>query len=79
MRRPRARPVAAGYLKIRNHSAVADKLTGGSADFAGAVEVHGIDVEGAVMTMGSRQAVSRSGKRCGDARADEDITSCSRG
>ena len=48
---PKGAAVAAGYLTIRNRGAVADKLTGGSADFASAVEVHEMSMNGGVMTM----------------------------
>ena len=48
---PKGAAVAAGYLTIRNRGAVADKLTGGSADFAGAVEVHDMSMKDGVMTM----------------------------
>lgn len=48
---PKGAPVGAAYLTIRNKGAVADKLTGGSADFATAVEVHEMNMKGGVMTM----------------------------
>jgi periplasmic copper chaperone A len=48
---PKGAAVAAGYLTIRNRGAVVDKLTGGSADFAGAVEVHEMSMKDGVMTM----------------------------
>ena len=48
---PKGAAVAAGYLTIRNRGAVADKLTGGTADFAGAVEVHEMSLKDGVMTM----------------------------
>jgi len=48
---PKGAAVAAGYLTIRNRGAVADKLTGGSADFADAVEVHEMSLKDGVMTM----------------------------
>ena len=51
---PKGAEVAAGYLVIRNNGAQADKLTGGSAEFAGSVEVHQMTTEGGVMKM--RQA-----------------------
>ena len=48
---PKGAAVAAGYLTISNRGAVADKLTGGSADFAAAVEVHEMSMKDGVMTM----------------------------
>ena len=48
---PKGAAVAAGYLTIRNRGVVADKLTGGSADFAAAVEVHEMSMKDGVMTM----------------------------
>jgi periplasmic copper chaperone A len=47
---PKGATVGAGYLTIRNNGATADKLTGGSADFAG-VQVHEMKMEGGVMKM----------------------------
>lgn len=43
--------VAGGYLTIVNHSAQADRLIGGSADFAGKVEVHEMRMDGDTMVM----------------------------
>jgi copper(I)-binding protein len=48
---PKGASVGAGYLTIRNKSAVADRLTGGTADFAGAVEPHQMSTKDGVMTM----------------------------
>jgi len=48
---PRGATVGAGYLTIRNNSAVADHLTGGTADFATAVEPHEMSMKDGVMTM----------------------------
>lgn len=47
---PKGADVGAGYLTIRNNGAAADRLTGGSADFA-SVEVHEMKMEGGVMKM----------------------------
>ncbi len=47
---PTGADVGAGYLVIRNDGAAADRLTGGSADFAG-VEIHEMSMEGGVMKM----------------------------
>jgi copper(I)-binding protein len=47
---PKGATVGAGYLTIRNNGGAADKLTGGSADFAG-VEIHQMKMEGGVMKM----------------------------
>ena len=47
---PKGAEVGAGYLEIRNAGAVADRLTGGSADFA-AIEVHEMSMQGGVMKM----------------------------
>jgi len=54
---PRARatppgaPVSGGYMMIRNNGAEADRLIGGSAPFAGKVEIHEMAMEGDVMKM----------------------------
>jgi periplasmic copper chaperone A len=48
---PKGAAVGVGYMTIRNKGAVADRLTGGSADFANAVEVHEMSTKGGVMTM----------------------------
>jgi len=47
---PKGAEVGAGYLTIRNNGATADRLTGGSADFA-SVEVHQMKMEGGAMKM----------------------------
>jgi copper(I)-binding protein len=47
---PKGAEVGAGYLEIRNAGAVADRLTGGSADFA-AIEIHEMSMQGGVMQM----------------------------
>jgi copper(I)-binding protein len=47
---PKGAEVGAGYLEIRNNGASPDRLTGGSADFAG-VEIHEMSMEGGVMKM----------------------------
>ncbi len=47
---PKGAQVGAGYLEIRNDGAAPDRLTGGSADFAG-VEIHEMTMQGAVMKM----------------------------
>ncbi len=47
---PKGAEVGAGYLEIRNNGASPDRLTGGSADFAG-VEIHEMKMEGGVMKM----------------------------
>ena len=47
---PKGAEVGAAYLEIRNASGEADKLTGGSADFAN-VEIHAMSMQGNVMKM----------------------------
>ena len=47
---PKGAEVGAGYLTIHNNGATADRITGGSADFAG-VQVHEMKTEGGVMKM----------------------------
>jgi len=47
---PRGADVGAAYLEIRNGGGEADKLTGGSADFAN-VEIHQMSMQGNVMQM----------------------------
>ena len=47
---PKGAEVGAGYLVIHNNGATADRLSGGSADFA-AVEVHEMSMNGGVMKM----------------------------
>jgi copper(I)-binding protein len=44
-------PVSGGYMTIRNEGGQADRLTGGSADFAGKVEIHEMAMDGDVMKM----------------------------
>ncbi len=44
-------PVSGGYLKIRNTGSQSDRLLGGTADFARAVEVHEMAMDGEVMKM----------------------------
>jgi periplasmic copper chaperone A len=51
---PKGADVAVGYLLVRNNGAEADKLMGGSADFANSVEVHEVSMTNGVMKM--RQA-----------------------
>lgn len=48
---PGGAKVAAGYLKIENTGAETDHLVGGSADFAGRVEVHSMSMKDGVMSM----------------------------
>jgi copper(I)-binding protein len=48
---PKGAAVGAGYLTIRNNGASADKLVGGSADFAESVQVHEMSNAGGVMKM----------------------------
>jgi len=48
---PTGAAVAAGYLVIHNNGDAPDKLTGGSADFSGAVEVHEMTMDNGVMKM----------------------------
>jgi len=54
---PRARatppgaPVSGGYMMIHNNGKEADRLIGGSAPFAGKVEIHEMAMEGDVMKM----------------------------
>ena len=47
---PKGADVGAAYLEIRNAGGEADKLTGGSADFA-KVEIHQMTMQGNVMKM----------------------------
>ena len=47
---PKGADVGAGYLVIRNAGAEADRLTGGSADFAN-IEIHEMAMQGGVMKM----------------------------
>jgi copper(I)-binding protein len=48
---PKGAAVGAGYLVIHNHGATADKLTGGSADFAVGVSVHEMSKDNGIMRM----------------------------
>ena len=48
---PKGTSVGAGYLVIHNHGATADKLIGGSADFAGEVAVHEMTMDNGIMRM----------------------------
>jgi copper(I)-binding protein len=48
---PKGASVGAGYLTIRNKGAVADRLMGGTADFAASVEPHQMSMKDGVMTM----------------------------
>jgi len=48
---PKGAEVASGYLVIRDDGASPDTLTGGSADFSGAVEVHEMSMDKGVMQM----------------------------
>lgn len=44
-------PVSAGYMVIRNGGPESDRLIGGSAPFAGKIEIHSTSMEGDVMRM----------------------------
>ncbi len=44
-------PVSGGYLTIRNTGNEADRLVGGSASFAGKVEIHEMAIENDIMKM----------------------------
>jgi hypothetical protein len=44
-------PVSGGYLTVTNGGGAADRLIGGSADFAAKVEIHEMAMEGDVMKM----------------------------
>lgn len=48
---PPGAPVAAGYLTVTNTGETPDRLIGGSAPFAGRVEIHTMEVEDGVMRM----------------------------
>lgn len=48
---PKGAKVAGGYVRISNTGKEADRLTGGSFDLSGRVEVHEMAVEGGVMRM----------------------------
>lgn len=47
---PKAR-VAGGYMQVTNNGTTADRLVGGSAVFAGRVEIHEMAIENDVMRM----------------------------
>src|SRR5271157_38632 len=47
---PKGADVGGGYMVIHNNGATPDKLTGGTANFAG-VEIHEMKTEGGVMKM----------------------------
>ena len=44
-------PVAGGYMTIKNHGSRPDRLIGGSAPFAGHVEIHEMTLENDIMRM----------------------------
>jgi copper(I)-binding protein len=48
---PGGAKIGGGYLTIENKGAAADRLVGGSADVAGKLEVHEMDMNNGVMTM----------------------------
>ncbi len=48
---PKGAEVAVGYLIIHNGGATPDKLLGGSADFAGNLEIHEMSTENGIMRM----------------------------
>ena len=48
---PPGAPVSGGYLTIRNTGDEADRLVGGTASFAGKVEIHEMAMDGDVMKM----------------------------
>ncbi|MGC2811077.1 MAG: copper chaperone PCu(A)C [Bradyrhizobium sp.] len=48
---PGGAKIGGAYLTIENKGATADRLTGGSADIAGKVEVHEMATKNGVMTM----------------------------
>ena len=48
---PKGAAVAGGYLKITNTGTTSDRLTGGTAAFAGRFEIHEMSHEGGVMKM----------------------------
>ena len=50
---PGGAKIAGGYLTIENKGSTADRLIGGSGDFAGRVEVHEMAMNNGVMTMRS--------------------------
>lgn len=48
---PAGAKVAGGYLSIQNTGSAADRLTGGSSEIAGRIEVHEMSMKDGVMTM----------------------------
>ena len=44
-------PVSGGYMTIKNTGSEPDRLVGGSADFAGMVQIHEMKMDGDVMKM----------------------------
>lgn len=50
---PKGAKIGGGYLNIENKGSAPDRLIGGSADFAGSVQVHEMSMEGSVMKMRS--------------------------
>lgn len=48
---PANAPVSGGYMTIRNTGDEADRLVGGTAAFAGKVEIHEMSMDGDVMKM----------------------------
>ena len=48
---PKAAPVAGGYMIIHNRGNTADRLTGGSVDFAGKVQIHEMIMQDGIMKM----------------------------
>lgn len=48
---PARAPVAGGYTKITNAGTESDRLIGGTAEFAGRVEIHEMTMNNGVMTM----------------------------
>jgi copper(I)-binding protein len=48
---PKGAKVGGGYLTIRNEGSAPDRLTGGSSDVAGSVQVHEMSMQNGVMKM----------------------------
>ena len=48
---PPEAPVTGGYLAIRNNGSEEDRLVGGTAPFAGKIEIHEMKMDGDVMQM----------------------------
>jgi copper(I)-binding protein len=48
---PKGAPVAGGYMVIHNAGKTADRLTGGSFDFAGKVQIHEMTMQDGIMKM----------------------------